>query len=280
MLPMFLINGEYQQHINIQDRGFQYGDGLFETLEFIQGKAVFLDRHLSRLTLGCKKLGIPYPEQALLEQDIIKLNQSDSRSVLKIIITRGIGGRGYRPAESIQPTRVLSLHPYPIYPETHYQLGISACFCLTQLGLNPGLAGLKHMNRLEQVLARAEWRDDSVQEGIMLDTNNHVIEGTFSNLFYVKNSQVYTALLTHAGVAGITRQIILELLAFNGIKVTESFFDKQEFLEADEIFFCNSIIGIWPVKQLADRAFQIGPVTRAIQHWYAEFRNKAINGAD
>lgn len=276
---MFLINGEFQQQINVQDRGFQYGDGLFETLEIINGKAVFLDRHLKRLALGCQKLNIPYPGQALIEQDIFKLNQSNSKSVLKIIVTRGQGGRGYRPPDPAKPTRILSLHPYPSYPDAYYLQGITARFCDVRLGLNPVLAGIKHMNRLEQILARAEWQDDSIHEGIMLDMNDNVIEGTFSNLFYIKNSRFFTAPLNHSGIAGITRQIILELLASNGISMGENFFSKQDLLEADEMFFCNSIIGIWPVKQLADRVFEISPLTRSIQQWYGQIRSEAIGNA-
>ncbi|MEY3788203.1 MAG: hypothetical protein RLZ75_2410, partial [Pseudomonadota bacterium] len=181
---MILVNGTPQTHIEISDRGFQYGDGLFETITVHNSKAVFLQQHINRLTAACQRLHIPTPDLDTLHTEIKHLCQHTEHSVLKIIITRGSGGRGYRQPDNIQPTRILSLHPFPTYPDSYYQQGITARFCDTRLGLNPTLAGMKHLNRLEQVLARAEWQDDSVQEGIMLDINDCVIEGTMSNLFY------------------------------------------------------------------------------------------------
>ena len=190
---MILINGVSKQHIEISDRGFQYGDGLFETIEVRDGQAVFLERHLERLNAGCHRLHIPFPGAELLSFEVKKLCREKAcgigsvRAVLKIIVTRGSGGRGYRQPDVIQPTRVLSLHPYPDYPEIYKEQGIVVRFCSTCLGLNPSLAGIKHLNRLEQVMARFEWNDPAIQEGLMLDVNGHVIEGTMTNLFYVKN---------------------------------------------------------------------------------------------
>lgn len=270
---MILINGESKEHIEISDRGFQYGDGLFETIEVRDGLAVFLERHLERLNSGCQRLGIPFPGMDLLSLETSELSRrsTPSRAVLKIIITRGSGGRGYRQPDIIQPTRVLSLHPYPDYPDVYPEQGIVARFCTTRLGLNPALAGIKHLNRLEQVMARSEWNDASIQEGLMLDANDHVIEGTMTNLFYIKNSGLYTAPLTQSGVAGIIRRIIMMLAAEHGLSVIEHEFTKDELLSADELFVCNSIIGIWPIRQIEAAQFSVGPITQGIQSWLNRF---------
>jgi 4-amino-4-deoxychorismate lyase len=262
---MILVNGTIQTHIEISDRGLQYGDGLFETLTVNNGKPVFLTQHLNRLTNGCQRLQLPEPDTDLLQAEIQQLCQNTKQAVLKIIITRGSGGRGYRQPDAIHATRVLSLHPFPVYPDSYATQGITARFCHTRLGLNPTLAGMKHLNRLEQVLARAEWQDDSVQEGIMLDINERVIEGTMSNLFYRKNKQLYTADLTQSGVAGIIRGMII-----NHESVIEHYFTQDELLDADEVFVCNSVIGLWGIKQLAHRTFAIGTSTQQLQHWLTE----------
>lgn len=272
---MILINGESKEHIEISDRGFQYGDGLFETIEVRDGQAVFFERHLERLKSGCHRLYIPFPDAQLLRREAEELcGRSSARAVLKIIVTRGTGGRGYRQPDVIQPTRVLSLHPYPDYPKIYSEQGIAARFCMTRLGLNPALAGIKHLNRLEQVMARAEWNDPAIQEGLMLDVNDHVIEGTMTNLFYLKNNSLYTATLAQTGVAGIMRDIIMMLSAGRGLPVIEHAFTKDQLLSADEAFVCNSIIGIWPIKQIDTRHFSIGPITKNIQIRLDEFSHK------
>ncbi|MDP1773183.1 MAG: aminodeoxychorismate lyase [Methylobacter sp.] len=270
---MILINGESKEHIEISDRGFQYGDGLFETIEVRDGLAVFLKQHLERLNSGCRRLGIPFPGTDLLSLEASKLCRrgTSNRAVLKIIITRGSGGRGYRQPDVIQPTRVLSLHPYPDYPEVYPEQGVAARFCNTRLGLNPALAGIKHLNRLEQVMARSEWNDASIQEGLMLDANDHVIEGTMTNLFYIKNNSLYTAALTQSGVAGVMRRIIMTISADHGLAVIEHEFAKDELLSADELFVCNSIIGIWPIRQIETAHFSVGPITQSIQSWLNRF---------
>lgn len=272
---MILVNGARKQHIEISDRGFQYGDGLFETIEVRNGQPVFLDRHLKRLTAGCHRLHIPCPDPGLITAEAFELCKGSNLAVLKLIVTRGSGGRGYRQPDLIQPTRVLSLHPYPDYPAAYREQGIVARFCDTRLGLNPSLAGIKHMNRLEQILARAEWNDPAIQEGIMLDINDHIIEGTMTNLFYVKNGSVYTAPLSQSGIAGIMRGIIIEILSNNKISIIEKWFDKNEFLLADEIFASNSIIGLWPISQIENKHFSVGPMARRIQSSLDRLKSEA-----
>lgn len=274
---MILINGEQSSQIAISDRGFQYGDGLFETIEVLNGHLIFIEKHLQRLTLGCEKLLIPLPDKQLLLSEAAKIIQNINHGVLKIIITRGSGGRGYKPPEIIKPTRVLSLHPYPDYSPDFQKYGIVARFCQQRLGLNPTLAGLKHLNRLEQVLARAEWNTPEIQEGLMLDLNGKVIEGTMSNVFFVKNNILYTPLLTHAGIAGIMRDFVLQTAQQYGIQAEQGTFSPEQLLEADELFVTNSIIGIWGIKSLAAQSFIMGSITRMLQDRLAQFKQQIIS---
>ncbi|WKJ91765.1 aminodeoxychorismate lyase [Methylomonas montana] len=262
---MFLLNGEHRHCVDVSDRGFQYGDGLFETIEVLQGKPLFLDRHLKRLAEGCRRLLIPMPDSALLEQEARQLAESAERAVLKLIVTRGSGGRGYRQPEQIIPTRLFSLHPYPDYP-LHFQTdGITVRFCRQRLSINPNLAGIKHMNRLEQILARAEWQDETIQEGLMLDSQDHVVEGTMSNLFIAKAGNLYTAPMTQCGVAGIVRGLLMEFARQISLPLFEQAIDQTAVLQADELFVSNAVIGVWPVKRLEAQTFSVGPLTRRLQ---------------
>jgi 4-amino-4-deoxychorismate lyase len=274
---MILVNGHKIDRILINDRGFQYGDGLFETIEVLEGQPVFLSHHLQRLLEGCTKLKIPFPDKQQLKDEIIEVCRHNKSAVLKINISRGIGDRGYRQPENIEPTRVISLFPYPSYPESYYNEGITAIFCKTPLGLNPVLAGIKHTNRLEQVMARAEWDTPDIQEGIMLDLNNYVIEGTMTNLFYIKNNIVYTSELQFSGVVGVIRTILKQLLNNNNLKLIEQYYYKETLLDADEIFICNSIIGIWPVKQIENVSFKAGNMTKQLQNWLQEAKTSSYN---
>ena len=262
---MFLLNGEHRHCVDVSDRGFQYGDGLFETIEVLQGKPLFLDRHLKRLAEGCRRLLIPMPDSALLEQEARQLAESAKRAVLKLIVTRGSGGRGYRQPDQIIPTRLFSLHPYPDYP-LHFQTGgITVRFCRQRLSINPSLAGIKHMNRLEQILARAEWQDETIQEGLMLDSQDHVVEGTMSNLFIVKGGSLYTAPMTECGVAGIVRELLMEFARQISLPLFEQAIDQTAVVQADELFVSNAVIGVWPVKRLEAQTFSVGPLTRRLQ---------------
>lgn len=270
-----LINGANGQQIPISDRGFQYGDGLFETIEIQDGRPIFWQRHLRRLENGCRQLRIPCPDAALLKDEALSLYKHAARAVLKIIVTRGSGGRGYRQPEMIAPTRVLSLHPYPDYPMVLYRDGIVARFCGTRLGLNPALAGLKHLNRLEQVLGRAEWQDADIHEGLMLDSNGYVVEGTMSNLFLVKSGVLYTAPLQQCGIAGIVREVILEASELHRSPVVQTLLTKADVFAADEAFVTNSVIGLWPIRAIETRYFTVdGPVLRQVSAWLDDYRRQ------
>jgi 4-amino-4-deoxychorismate lyase len=272
---MVLINGANEPNIPVTDRGFQYGDGLFETIEIQDGQAVFWRRHLRRLENGCRQLRIPFPDVRLLTEEAHSLCQDVARAVLKIIVTRGSGGRGYRQPDAIETTRVLSLHPFPDYPASLRQNGIAVRFCAAPLGLNPALAGLKHLNRLEQVLARAEWQDPDILEGLMLDMNGQVVEGTMSNLFLVKNAVLHTPPLHRCGVAGIVREVVLDACEKHGLPVALTPLTREDVLSADALFVTNSLIGLWPVRSVEDSRFETGdPLLPQVTAWLDDYKRR------
>lgn len=254
---MFLLNGQPTDNLTLTDRGLHYGDGLFETIAVIDGVPLCWEKHLDRLLLGCKRLNIPFHDIHALETEVTILCKNIEHSVLKIIITSGIGSRGYRRHANIQPTRFLAIYPWPEYPKSNMYLhGINARSCSARLGDNVTLAGIKHLNRLEQVLARNEWNDINTIEGIMLDNNNHVISGTMSNLFLIyDNKKLLTPNISSCGIAGVVRQCILEQCKDFGYTSTVLQLSLEDIYAAKEMFFCNSILGILPVAKLEEYAF-------------------------
>lgn len=263
-MPSTLINGQETEQISVLDRGFQYGDGLFESMLVLAGRSRQWRRHMARLAEGCGRLGIPMPDQATLETEAERLCSGVTGGVLKLTVTRGVGGRGYAMAGSVSPTRVLALFPMPAYPESHWTKGVNVRICETRLGENPLLAGIKHLNRLEQVLARAEWDNPDISEGLMLDNNNNVIEGTMSNLFCVQDGVLLTPELSRCGVKGITRDRILSAAGKMNIAVKETQLNIEDLNNAQELFLSNSLISIWPVKQLEHHEYSVGPMTKQL----------------
>lgn len=263
---MFLINGRIDDKLPVQDRGLHYGDGVFETIAVSRQTPLCWDSHYQRLKTGCDRLGIDCPSFTLLQAEAGQLVKNTDRGVLKIIITRGQGGRGYRsPVPAVPVTRILGLYPWPDFPEENYKEGVKVRICHTRLGLNPQLAGIKHLNRLEQVLARGEWDRPDIAEGLMLDTEGQVIEGTMSNLFIIRDQMLLTPDLSQCGIDGIVRKHVLDLAPEMGLPVEITALDKTGIYAADEIFLCNSIIGIWAVTSLETQGFTHGPWTRKIR---------------
>lgn len=265
METRYLINGQPGDSVAAGDRGLHYGDGLFETLAVRDGACEFWGRHMQRLRHGCERLGIPVPDELLLADEAARLAHGLSHAVLKILITRGSGGRGYRVPEAISPTRMLRLTQWPDYPKAHPEEGVRLRLCVQRLGYNPALAGLKHLNRLEQVLASREGDDPEIAEGVVLDQAGNAIEGTFTNIFMIKDGHVFTPCLFQCGVAGVMRAVVLDLAYSAGLTCAERELPLEDLFCADEIFLTNSLIGIWPVREFQHWRKSPGPVTRILQ---------------
>ena len=255
------------------DRGLAYGDGLFETLRVAAGRAVLADAHWARLADGCRRLGIP--AQAFWREALTDFLQGRGDGVVRIQVTRGSGGRGYLPPPDCQPLTVMSWHAAPVWPASHACDGVSAGSGELRLACQPALAGLKHLNRLEQVLLRQELaRQPDCAELVVSDSEGRLVEGVFSNLFLVRDGALRTPALTRCGVAGVLRGALLAACAAQGLAATEADLTQDDLANADEAFFCNSVYGIWPLRQWHERSWRPGPITRQCQAmiapWFAE----------
>jgi 4-amino-4-deoxychorismate lyase len=223
-----------------------------------------LEQHLRRLTEGCERLRLPQPPLDKIRDEANTLIQGKDKAVLKIIITRGQGGRGYRTAANTSCNRILIRYPFPAYPPERYRQGVKVHLCANRLSVNPQLAGIKHLNRLEHVLAANEWQDDTIVEGLMQDHLGNIIEGTMSNVFLFANERLITPDLTNCGIAGIMRQQVLESAQDLGICHDIREVRKPQLLDAGEVFLTNSLIGIWPVTKIERRDYDVGPMTRRL----------------
>lgn len=270
-----LVNGMPTDRISVADRGLHYGDGLFETLAVDAGRCLLWDAHIQRLLMGCERLAIPAPNAAVLADEAAQLSAGQSRAVLKIIVTRGPAARGYAPPRQATPTRILSRSSWPNHPASYVQQGVAVDWCSTALARNPRLAGIKHLNRLEQVLARAEC-PSPLTEGLMCDTEGYAIEGTMSNLFIVRHGTLITPDLSQSGVAGVLRAQVLALARDRGLDCREAWLRPAEVEAAEEVFLTNSIIGLWPVTRLGERTYPLGKITQTLQHALAAAHAVAI----
>lgn len=258
------VDGQPMDVVSVKDRGLAYGDGVFETLAVKGGQPMLLDRHLQRLAEGCTRLAI-VADQDLIRSELLAYANAMGEGVLKLILTRGDSLRGYGANPGATARRILQGSPVPQYPQAHAQLGIRLFPCATRLSEQPLLAGLKHLNRLEQVIARAEWQDADHAEGLMLDMSGRVIEGVFSNLFIVSDGVLQTADLSRCGVAGVMRAELLAQAALLGVLTEVTQISFKQLQEADEVFVCNSVYGIWPVRGCAALSWPVGPLTRKLQ---------------
>lgn len=244
---MILINGKFTPNIPTTDRGLQYGDGVWETILIKQGKLILQPEHLDRLQFGLNRLSINLNIGHLYDE-IELIRQQATNHILKIIITRGSGGRGYNPAGCDESTRILSLHPVPEFPESYTTLGINLILCKTRLAHNPQLAGFKHLNRLEQVMARGEFIEP-YQEGLLMDYADDIIEGTMSNIFIIKDNHLTTPALDYCGIRGVMQAEVIRQLNDDGYAVdVRSNITVQDIQNADGLFMTNSVIGVWPVS--------------------------------
>lgn len=263
MIGRRLVNGSESAGVSPDDRGLQYGDGLFETMAAIGGRVRRFDAHLARLGEGCRRLGMPMPPEGLLADECARALEGMGNGTVKLTVTRGPGPRGYRPPAEPKVTRIVqSAAPRP---RGDTQPPLVVRLCETRLGQNPVLAGIKHLNRLEQVLACAEWSDPSVGEGLMLSVDGRLIAATAANVFMVEQGTLVTPAIRDCGVAGVMRQAVLDAAAELGIRASVIDVQPERLMHADEVFLTNAVSGIRPVGELAGvRGWDIGPVTRAL----------------
>lgn len=284
-----LINGVAGNQISIRDRGLLYGDGVFRTLRVVNGQPQCWPLHYKKLQHDSLALGIVCPDFALLSAELAGLTPEHPDAVFKLIVTRGLSARGYAPAPSrhaltiksvmsaslspgslpqagerevlsqcepnvyANPTHIWDVFPLPEYPRDWFTQGVTLGLCKLRLGYQPRLAGIKHLNRLENVLAAAECTE--VAEGLLLDAEDNVIEGVRSNVFLISNGCLITPDLSRCGVAGVQRDRVIACAEAIGMPVEVCDVRLEELHAADEVFLTNSVFGIWPVAQFEQRCW-------------------------
>lgn len=240
-----LINGRRAKMISAANRGLAYGDGLFETIGVREGRATLWHEHYQRLVRGGKALAIEVPKANILKKELRRVCGHHENAVGKIIVTRGEGGRGYLPPLDATPERVVMAFPWPAVPAAWSRSGIRVRICKHRVSEQPALAGLKHLNRLDSVLARGEWRSSRIAEGLMLDGAGHVIEGTASNLLAVLDGKLVTPKLDRCGVAGAMRTWLMANYPIREVRLKIS-----DLPAVEAAAMCNSIHGLWPVRSI------------------------------
>ena len=266
-LTTSLINGIDADFLNVHDRSIHYGDGVFETILCVDNKLYYWSQHFERLRSSAASLKIECPSEQRFLDDIAQLltdnkTQESQSSVIKIILSRGVGERGYKIDRSSSVNRIVLLSSI----EKEYSSLLSETLlqgelfvCAQQVSINENLAGIKHLNRLENVMARNEWQDNTRQsyiDGLMLNANNHVIEGCMSNLFAVKGNKLFTPQLKQSGIKGVMRDTIIDVIAKNKLQLAVTDLTIDEIYDMDELFISNSLIGIKSVTKLGDYHYQ------------------------
>lgn len=241
--------------VSSANRGLNYGDGLFETVRVDRGTLPLWARHLARLREGAQRLGIALPDPAFIEARIGDVIAGTEAGVLKLLLTRGDGGRGYAPPVDAPPVWMLSLHPLP--PQV---AGLRLHACETRLAIQPALAGIKHCNRLEQVLARAEAERAGCDEGLMRDADGRPVCATSANLLAHRDGRWLTPPLERCGVAGVLRGWLLEQGLVEVAELAASDIDS-----AAALALCNAVRGILPVSMLGARTWAAHPATTDLQ---------------
>lgn len=263
-----LLNGVAVEAGLSADRAFHFGDGLFETLAVIDGVPCLWERHFLRLQQGCERLGIAAPDQALLREEAGQLAHSQAQAVLKIIISAGQGQRGYARTPQAPVTRWLQCSAWPsttLYATDH---PLHLQWCETRLGQQPVLAGIKHLNRLEQVLARREISAPDV-EGVMLNQAGDVVEGISSNLLLRTGKRYLTAAIVDCGVAGVVRQLVLDMAQVEDVEVQVAKVSREDLSTADAVYVMNSLLGVRPAASLDGRAYATQPLPDFLQRAHA-----------
>lgn len=262
---MFLINGAEQQWLAASDRATQFGDGCFTTARILDGQIQFLPAHVQRLRLACERLMIPFTDWALLSREMTQLAAGESSGVVKVILSRGAGGRGYSTAGCDAPTRILARSSAPAHYARWRQEGITLALSPVPLGRNPLLAGIKHLNRLEQVLIRAHLEQTAADEALVLDSDGWVTECCAANIFWRRGREVFTPRLDQAGVDGIMRQYCLRQLATSDFRVVEVSARQDALAQAEEVIICNALMPVAPVRQWAEHRW----AARDLYHFLA-----------
>ncbi|MDL4914112.1 MAG: aminodeoxychorismate lyase [Enterobacterales bacterium endosymbiont of Blomia tropicalis] len=244
------INGIEQKQLPANDRAVQFGDGCFTTAAVQNGKILLIEQHLQRLKDTCEQLWLPEVDWSLLEKEMRRAAQNQQQAVLKVVITAGTGGRGYSRTGCGESTRIISLSPWPQHYLRLQQQGVTLATSPIRLAQNAQFAGLKHLNRLEQVMIRAHLDQTDADEALVLDTQGQVVECCAANLFWRKGDTILTPDLSMSGVNGIMRRYLMMQLEAAGLACQVVQSEPAEIFAADEVVICNALMPVLPVRQI------------------------------
>lgn len=266
------VNGRLNGTISPLNRGLAYGDGVFETLRVVNGQILLWHYHQQRLIKGCQRLQIPLDQADLniwVDELLDSVQGSLARSaVMKVVVSRGTGGRGYRPDLSLSPDVVLTMHPF----EQVETVPAHLCICNYRLPSNSNLAGIKHLNRLDNVMLQAECLHRGFDDGLVMDNDDNVVEATSSNVFFESAGVLYTPDLNHCGVEGVMRRFIIEELSPSlGLEVIIEPIKRRRLSDFDSAFCCNSVRGLVPIASAGEFQFVQTAAQSKLQQRLSEY---------
>lgn len=263
---MYWVNGVESETLPINDRSTQYGDGFFTTMKVESGEIRLWPFHLERLVISAQRLGIASPNWEDIENQVHAIAKMISLGGIKILISRGAGGRGYSPEGCDNTQVVISDFQYPAHYKQWQEKGIELGVSTVRLGLSsPLLAGMKHLNRLEQVLIKNDISKTAYLDAIVLDLNNHVIETSIGNLFWIKGDRIFTPKLSFSGVEGVMKKHIQQLAKEFQLELEEVSVALSELEKADEVFITNALFEIVPINAIVHQSFAQHKLTYRFQ---------------
>lgn len=243
-----IVNGENNNQVSLSDRSVQFGDGCFTTLVVTDGIPEFWSAHKQRLKQGCDRLGIQFTAWQSLEMSVHQLAQQHTSAVIKIIISRGVGGRGYGTDNTVEPSYFVSQHGFPSHYDKWQEQGISVSLSPIYLAKQPLLAGIKHLNRLEQVLIKQQLQATTFDDLIVCDSDQNIVESSAANLFWRIGQEWCTPDLSYSGVDGVMRNLVMRYFEQQSISVKLVRIGLEAILNAEQVFICNSVMKVISVK--------------------------------
>jgi 4-amino-4-deoxychorismate lyase len=262
-----IVNGEPDGCLDPGDRGLAFGDGVFRTLLIRNGRPMCWSRHYRKLRADCEALELPCPDSDTLATELLQAANGRQDGAARIIVTRGTGPRGYKTPTRREPSRIVSVSPLPVHPQAFRETGVRVHRCRLRLAIQPRLAGVKHLNRLENVLARMEWSEPDIAEGLLADAEARLTEGISSNLFIIRGGRLETPDLSRCGVSGVTRERVMEAALEERVPLRVAVLSWQDLLESDEAVLVNSLIGAWQIRSMGQHTWGSGIWAARIRGW-------------
>ncbi len=266
--------------VSILDHGFLYGDGVFETLRVYDGVVFELEEHLKRLYRSLSLIGLDISLDIGLGQDALTaaihatLQANNlSNAYVRVTVTRGVGEPGLDPALCSTPTVIVLARPFKPHIESSIKVALVKTNRNLATAINPGI---KSLNFLNNILARIEAKGAMAQEALMVNVRGHISECTVSNIFFAKDSVLYTPSLSCGILDGVTRGLVLKLARKEGIETRQGEYFPATLYRAGEVFVTNTSMEIMPVHRVDDVTYPIGPVTAALRNSFAAYRDACV----